>query len=367
MPPWFASGPAGMFANERGLTDAEIDRIRAWVDGGARAGDPAKAPAPRVFSDEVNDGWALGPPDVVVRMPESYVMADADYDAGKMFYTQLTETDLPEDVWVNGWEIRAGTDGHVVHHMCVGVLAPGEVPFSEVAGSDERGRLGCIAAGTEPAMWPPGYGRRIRAGSTFRFNMHYHKQPGPGTAARNRAEIGLHLAKEPVFAPVRSNAIGNYGFEIPPNRSRYRVGAGRLLNADTFLLALWPHAHLRATAARYTATFPDGRSELLLDVTHYDQGWQEAYTYREPKFLPKGTVIDVSFWYDNTRQRGARRGFDSTQPVGNGPRTNDEMTLGFITYAQSVSRTAIMKRFRRDLREDRRKREQETHDTRGGR
>ena len=352
MPPWFASGPVGMFSNERGLSDAEIQRIRAWVDAGAPAGDRAEAPAPRVFSDEVNDGWTLGKPDFIVRMPEPYLMRDSDYDAGGMFYTRLTEEDLPENVWVRGWEIRAGTDGHVVHHMCVGVLEPGAVPFSEGGGSDERGRLGCIAAGTEAAMWPPRYGRLIQAGSTIRFNMHYHKEPGPGTAALNRAEIGFFLATEPVLRFVSSNAIGNFGFEIPPNRLNYRVGAGRMLETDTFVLALWPHAHLRATAARYTATFPDGRTEVLLDVTRYDQGWQEAYTYLEPKFLPKGTMIDVSFWYDNTLQRGARRAFDAGRPVGNGPRTNDEMTLGFITYAEvhagrRLRPTRIRDRFRR--------------------
>ena len=115
-----------MFSNERGLTDAEIQRIRAWVDAAAPAGDSGAAPAPRVFSDEVNDGWTLGKPDFVVRMPESFLMRDFDIDAGRMFHTTLTERELPEDVSVRGWEIRAGTDGHVVHHMWVGVLEPGE-------------------------------------------------------------------------------------------------------------------------------------------------------------------------------------------------------------------------------------------------
>ena len=358
MPPWFASSPTGVFANERGLTDVEIQRIRTWVDAAAPAGDRAAAPAPRVFSDEANDGWTLGTPDFVVRMPESYLMPDSHDDDGQMFYTTLTEQMLPEDVWVRGWEIRAGTDGHVVHHMCVGVLEPDQVPRGEGEGSDGRGRLGCFAAGAEATMWPQGFGRLIRAGSTVRFNMHFHKEPGPGTAASNRAEIGFFVAREPVFRFVASDAIYNFGFEIPPNRANYRVGAGRMLLADTFVLAFWPHAHLRATAVRYTATYPDGRKELLLDAG-YDQGWQEAYAYTDPKFLPAGTMIDVSFWYDNTRERGLRRGFDSARPIGNGPRTYDEMTLGFMTYAEveawtnaipfapSVRPTGIMERFRR--------------------
>ncbi len=52
----------------------------------------------------------------------------------------------------------------------------------------------------------------------------------------------------------------------------------------------------------------------------------------EPKLLPKGTRIEVDFWYDSTPERGRQRGFDADRPVGFGPRTNDEMSAGFITY-----------------------------------
>ena len=51
MPPWFADGPKGVFTNERGLTDKEIETILAWVNGGAPAGDKSKAPAPVQFAD----------------------------------------------------------------------------------------------------------------------------------------------------------------------------------------------------------------------------------------------------------------------------------------------------------------------------
>ena len=69
-------------------------------------------------------------------------------------------------------------------------------------------------------------------------------------------------------------------------------------------------------------------------MPHYDQSWQVTYKYKEPKRLPKGTRIEASFWYDSTEERGARRGFNADRSVGFGQRTNDEMALGFISYAE---------------------------------
>ena len=340
MPPWFSSGPRGVFANERGLSDGEIETILTWVDAGSPAGDEADAPSPREFDEARHDGWSVGTPDFVVKMPEPYFVEDDIYDLNITFMKQLTEEELPNDVWVRGWEFRTGTEG-VVHHMCGFYRSP-EAEASDDEGEEVaakggvalRGLLSCIAEGAESSMLPEGFGVHLQKGSTIAFNMHYHKEPAAGSGVWSQAEIGFFTTDEPVRHRVVNDAIGNAGFEIPPNHPNYRVGIARTLESDTWVLSLWPHAHLRATAARYTATYPDGREELLLDVPRYDQGWQVTYTYREPKLLPKGTRIDVSFWYDNTSQRGAQQGFDPNFAPGHGPRTDDEMALGFIGYAE---------------------------------
>src|SRR5262245_59659619 len=40
MPPWHADSRVGQFSNDPRLTQAEIDTITNWVDGGAREGEP---------------------------------------------------------------------------------------------------------------------------------------------------------------------------------------------------------------------------------------------------------------------------------------------------------------------------------------
>lgn len=341
MPPWFADYPKGIFTNERGLTDQQIETILAWVNGGALPGDKAKAPAPVQFADVENGGYSLGKPDLIVKMPP-YILTDEAQDVQGVFTVQLTEEMLPHDVTVRAWEFRAGTylaGRDTVHHMCGGVIGPTDAPITPAdQGDGGKGAaslgLGCIAGGAEPQQLPDGFGRTLKKGSTILFNMHYYKQPGAGSGYTNQAEIGFYFAKGPVAHKVSTKAIGTFGFEIPPQKASYRVGAAETLEKDTYILAYWPHAHLRAKAASYVATYPDGRKEVLLDVPRYDQSWQVTYKLREPKLLPKGTRIDVEMIFDNSSARAAKRQFNSDISVKFGPRTQDEMMLGFLSFAE---------------------------------
>ena len=97
-------------------------------------------------------------------------------------------------------------------------------------------------------------------------------------------------------------------------------------------MALFPHTHLRGKASRYTAYYPDGRQEVLLEVPDYDFDWQTNYIYREPKVLPAGTRLEVRMWYDNSKERGEMTGIDPSRTVGFGQPTTDEMMLGFLDY-----------------------------------
>src|SRR5580704_13685302 len=69
MPPWFADPQYGHFANDRRLSDSEVEKIAAWVDAGAPEGDARNKPAPRTFTE----GWNIKP-DVILEMPKPYTV-----------------------------------------------------------------------------------------------------------------------------------------------------------------------------------------------------------------------------------------------------------------------------------------------------
>jgi hypothetical protein len=329
MPPWFASAQThGVFDSERGLSDAQIGVIAGWVRGGAPGGRLEDAPPPPARPpSHAEKGWVLGVPDVSIVGEPTTIPDDQTDDL-----TQHEVGQIPEELWVQGVEFRAASPA--VHHMCATAIL-----HASTGAAEPEISLGCAAPGVEPRMLPDGYALLLPKGATVQLEVHGRKNAGPHTAVRYQSAVGLTLANGPIRHRVRFSAISNSTFEIPPRAESWPVGATRLFDKDTLILALWPHGHFRAVAASYTAVYPNGRRELLLDVPRFDRDWQEVYRYKEPKRIPAGTRIDVAYRYDNSAARGVKRGFDAAKAVTFGPRANDEMMIGFIEYTDAAATT----------------------------
>ena len=91
-----------------------------------------------------------------------------------------------------------------------------------------------------------------------------------------------------------------------------------------------PHMHLRGKDMTYTAIYPDGRNEIVLQVPKFDFGWQTDYWLREPLSLPKGSKLHVRAHFDNSLQIEAIP--DPSKAVRWGDQTWEEMMIGFFTY-----------------------------------
>jgi hypothetical protein len=88
--------------------------------------------------------------------------------------------------------------------------------------------------------------------------------------------------------------------------------------------------HLRGKSFEYRVIFPDGRKETLLSVPKYDFEWQTNYILAKPLFLPAGTRIECTAYFDNSAQN--KNNPDPTRPVYWGDQTWEEMMIGFIDY-----------------------------------
>ena len=324
MPPWHASEAFhGAFSNERTLSEEEIQTLNDWVSQGAPRGKASDAPKPIEFSQS---GWNLGDPDLIVSFDEPFFVADDVQDLYQNITVTLSEEQLPEDKWIAGVEFKMGSE--VVHHMIGHASAPG------VEGErTTRGMLGGNAPGADAEVFPEGYGILLKKGSEVTFALHYHKESGPGTGVFDSSEIGMIFHTKPVTHPVEISTISYGAFEIPPNHSSWRVGASRTFNEDMNLIAMLPHMHLRGSYAKYTAFYPDGTEEVLLEVPEYDFNWQTGYKLKEMKFIPAGTRIEMDFHFDNSTDQAELGGFNNNRTIRFGGPTTDEMDLAWITIA----------------------------------
>ncbi len=98
MPPWFAE--KGHFANDRTLSQEQVDILVSWADNGAPEGDAKDKPAPLTFQD----GWNIKP-DMIVEMPIDFHVAAT----GTINYQNIrVHVNFPEDKWVIAAEMRPG-------------------------------------------------------------------------------------------------------------------------------------------------------------------------------------------------------------------------------------------------------------------
>ena len=94
---------------------------------------------------------------------------------------------------------------------------------------------------------------------------------------------------------------------IPAFADNYRLTSIQPIRQATTLYTFQPHMHLRGKSMKYTAVYPDGREEVLINVPKYDFNWQIIYQLAEPITLPAGSVIRVDAVWDNSPKNSTTR------------------------------------------------------------
>ena len=348
MPPWHIDRSVGVrkFKNDMSLSDAEVETILAWVDQGAPRGNPAdlppaKPPAIGLYWQAERDGF--GPPDLIVRTPEQTMPAVHQDE----WWRPLVDIPVTEPRWVRMVEIRptnlAGRK--ILHHsIAYQVLSPDNV--DAVNTGVGRGPAGAVedrvnrrpqlmewAIGKGYDRFMEGTGKLIMPGEKISWDNHIHAAGEDITAG---SELGIWLYPKGQEPKKRSYLVGFTGLkngpgalDIPPNQVSHTEGF-TVLKENTIITNFQPHFHLRGKAMQVEAIFPDGRAEVISYVSDFNFNWMTNYIFADdaaPAF-PKGTIIHVTAWYDNTRNNKSNP--DPDQWVGYGDRTVDEMAHAWM-------------------------------------
>ncbi len=319
MPPWHADPKYGHFANDSRLSEKEKTLIADWIQAGTPMGDPKDLPKPPVYAD----GWRIPKPDVVFTLPKAFKVPATGTVEYQFF---VIETGFTEDKWVKAAEVKPSCPG-VVHHVLVFVQPPDDGKQSR-----RPQRMGFISnwltatvPGARPTLLADGLAKRVPAGSRLVIQIHYTPN---GVAQEDRCSIGLSFVDpKTVRKEVVTDMVVNHEFRIPPNAQHYKVEASRTLEQDEEIQDLMPHTHVRGSAFKYEAVYPDGTTEVLLDVPNYDFNWQNSYVLAKPKVLPKGTELNCVAYYNNSASNLANP--NPNESVKWGEQTWEEMMIGY--------------------------------------
>lgn len=357
MPPWKPTEAAFAFHSERKLTDTEIKTLAAWVDGGTPQGDPKDAPPPAKF----NTDWALGTPDLVLS-------PDADFHLGASgsdtFRCYVMPTNLPEDKYIIGYEVRPGNP-RVVHHTLnywdlTGQARKLEKAAQEKASPDDKdrgpgysaamgigffagrsprsdtaaiGNFGGWAPGSVYRFLPEGTGYLLPKGAEVVLQVHYHRDGKPEV---DRTRIGLYFAKKPVERPYQPlvlgpklSAVDMIRPLIPAGKEDAKVSGAGYLQSDCTMYSVMPHMHLLGKTVQVTMTPPGGEKVTLVGIDAWDYNWQETYWFKEPLKVKAGTKLEIEAVYDNSAKNPNN---PRNPPVGVyfGEQTTNEMLFGFF-------------------------------------
>jgi hypothetical protein len=346
MPPWFADTKYGHFANDRALSQSEIDTLVNWVDGGATEGDPKDAPQPR----EWPQGWAIGTPDAIFEMPKPFpIPAQGTID----YQYIIIPTHFSSDRWIQKVEVRPSYT-RVVHHAVVYIREPGSKWLEGQPGSvafslplaksfTTSDVLMVYTPGNSLDQWKRGMAKKIKAGSDLVLQMHY---TASGQKVMDRTRIAVVFAKEPPKQAVLTLQMGNDKFLIPPGDPSYRVSVSGTLPNDALLISLFPHMHLRGKAFEYAVVRPNGNNETLLKINGYDFNWQLNYRLSEPRLIPAGTRLLWTAYFDNSSNNP--RNPDPGAEVRFGEQSWEEMMIGFFDVAvdTGIDKAAFFERGR---------------------
>ena len=314
MPPWHADSARGVFSNDRRLSEGDKETLIAWADAGAPAGNPKDCRPRR----SLPKAGRSGTPDVVLTMTKPYPVPAN----GTIAYQYFTiPTNFTEDKWVQAIEVKPGVRS-VVHHILVFAKPPQNSPDARLSeafvqtlpkmpkmkrpdGSEDTSSfagapgtlIATTAPGTNAMVYSPGDAMKVSAGSTLILQVHYTAN---GKGEMDQSSIGMIFAKQPPQREIHNSAIMNPMMKLPAGSPDQAIDSAVDFTQDAHITALFPHTHLRGKSWEYRLIYPDGRSEVVLTVPHYDFNWQTYYIYSKPLAVPKGSRLECTAHYDNS-------------------------------------------------------------------
>jgi hypothetical protein len=328
---------------------------------------------------------------MTLRMPEAYTPAAPNGTGTDDYRCFLLDPHLTKDVYLTGTFVQPG-NADVVHHVILFTTPPGQVADAEQLDAATPGEgwtcfggsglrdddglnsapwLGAWAPGGKEAVFAPGFGKPLKAGSRIIMQVHYNLLAGPGPdesatllryapGSANLTPLETMLLPAPVEMPCRkkyadgplcdrdasiADLISRVGPAGNTNNALYLLCGGKpkpsnVTSCDrdiwepTTIRGVAGHMHLLGRSIRIEVNPGTPEAKTILDIPVWDFDNQGNRPIK-PVHLDVGDVVRVTCRHVQwLRDRlPAFEGIPDKYVVW-GEGTTDEMCLGILTVTR---------------------------------
>ncbi len=357
MPPWSAAPVRHYRFNPR-LTDAQIDTIVRWADGGAPEGDSgASATALPDVSPKLSRA------DEKLTMPVEYTPQQEPDD----YRCFLLKWPRKDKAFVTGFAAIPGNK-LVVHHVAAFLFNPDPKTdfikeFQKLDDKEKGPGYTCFGGPTgdsgmlvptiqQLAQWvpgargtdfPAGTGLEVQPGALIVLQIHYNTAaagPQPDKTAIE-LKIDTKVDHPAAYAPFlniswpvdpssmlipKGKALVEHSHTEDP-RGFFKQFVGDLDTSKGFdIHSVLLHMHELGESALVTIEHKDGTATTLLDIPRYDFDWQRVYWFDKPVRFKDGDKMKVVCRWDNS---------EANQPVyGGKQKASADVTWGEGTHQE---------------------------------
>ena len=352
MPPWKPDNRYVHFANDRSLTTEEKNIILKWVKTGAQEGKPSTNKA--AITNFSAGTMYNRKPDLVLKATDSFMVKG---DGAERFVVFKIPFELPDSANVEAIEFFSNNK-KLVHHANYAVHA---VPDSSIdilssasyinLTEDDRQKFdqyqpyrktityyGGWIPGTSFESYPGDIGWVMPRRGVILLTVHF----APASLDQQSINgVNLFFKSTPVKRHVKVISFGSGGigekdirpsfYLFPNDKKTFRLD---IMNPgeDFSIMYVWPHMHYLGKEFKAYILKPDGDTTRLVSIPDWDFRWQEIYRFRKLMVAPRGSVLHIEGFYDNS----AENPFNPSHPpkfissTGDMKSTDEMLTLMMV-------------------------------------
>ena len=326
MPPFHAdnSGDCQNFEHSVWMTDAEINTIGNWVDGGMIEGDEVSIEIP-----------SFEEPDFEMTHTVTFEPYEASFaTAADDYRCFIVDPGVVSEGFLTGFEVLP-SNREIAHHMILYAPTSTSALNQAIAkdNADDGPGYSCYgdpgvanrmiapwAPGTDQWYYPSGTGIRMEEGQILILQMHYSNA---SEDTLDSTTVNLNI-QDTVEKELFTEFFVHSDLAIPANESSHDESTTQKIKSFSgydgplMLHAIGPHMHTLGVSSSAKLIREDGSESCVIDVPYYDFNWQRVYTYSEPILLQPDDRLKIKCEFDSSNK-------DSPTYWGDG--TGDEMCL----------------------------------------